>query len=115
MPDPELFADPLFMRSGDMTLFTSSVFSRHVGVFGMAEVKPGGFGISYMTGFDGMTISASHFRRQNTHVRMLLTIDYLQFTVTSSCELPTAEFAEEIRKAAEETYELFATRDQPKR
>ena len=54
MPDPELFADPLFMRSGDMTLFTSSVFSRHVGVFGMAEATPGGFGISYTTGFDGI-------------------------------------------------------------
>ena len=46
---------------------------------------------------------------------MLLTIDYLQFTVTSSCELPTTEFAVEIRKAAEDIYELFSTRDEPKR
>ena len=35
--------------------------------------------------------------------------DYLQFTITSRCEMPNAEFAEEINKAADELYELFAS------
>lgn len=45
------------------------------------------------------------------HVRMSLRIDYLQFTITSRAEMPNAEFTEEIRKAAEELYELFAGSD----
>lgn len=44
----------------------------------------------------------------DTYVRTFLTTDYLQFTITSRAEMPNAEFAEEIRKAAEELYELFA-------
>jgi len=45
--------------------------------------------------------------------RMLtcLTIDYLQFTITSRAEMPNAEFAEEIGKAAEEFCELLAGSD----
>lgn len=39
---------------------------------------------------------------------MSLTTDYLQFTITSRAEMPNAEFTEEIKKAAEELYELFA-------
>lgn len=34
--------------------------------------------------------------------------DFLQFTITSRAEMPNAEFAEEISKAAEDIYVLFA-------
>lgn len=40
---------------------------------------------------------------------MSLTTDYLQYTITSRAEMPNAEFIEEIRRAAEELYELFAS------
>lgn len=46
---------------------------------------------------------------RNTDVRMTLTTDYLQYTVTSPTELPITEFTEELKKAAEELYELFAS------
>jgi len=85
-PAPALFADPLYTRSSHWTLSTSAIFSSHIGVYGWGEVVPDGFGVAYMTGFD----------------------DYLQFTITSRAEMPNAEFAEEIRKAAKEFYELFA-------
>ncbi|KAG9313003.1 acyltransferase ChoActase/COT/CPT [Chiua virens] len=86
MSAPALFTDPLFTRSSHWTLSTSAVFSRHFGVYGWGEVVPDGFGVAYMTGFD----------------------DYLQFTITSRAELPNAEFAQEIRKATGDLYELFA-------
>jgi carnitine O-acetyltransferase len=85
-PLPALFTDPLYTRSSHWTLSTSAIFSRYFGVYGWGEVVPDGFGVAYMTGFD----------------------DYLQFSITSRAEMPNAEFAEEIGKAAEELYELFA-------
>ncbi|KIJ20944.1 hypothetical protein PAXINDRAFT_174316 [Paxillus involutus ATCC 200175] len=85
-PHPALFTDPLYTRSSHWTLSTSAIFSRHFEVYGWGEVVPDGFGVAYMTGFD----------------------DYLQFTITSRAEMPNAEFTEEIGKAAEELYELFA-------
>jgi len=33
--------------------------------------------------------------------------DFLQFTITSRAEMPNAEFADEIEKAAEDIYALF--------
>ncbi|KAF8141592.1 acyltransferase ChoActase/COT/CPT [Boletus edulis] len=86
---PALFTDPLYTRSSHWTLSTSAVFSSHLGAYGWGEVVPDGFGVAYMTGFDGDIA------------------DYLQFTITSRAEMPNAEFTEEIRKAAEELYELF--------
>lgn len=52
-PVPALFTDPLFTRSKKWVLSTSSIFSKHFRVYGWGEVVPDGFGIAYMTGFDG--------------------------------------------------------------
>jgi len=87
IPEPALFTDPLYTRAGDGTLATSSLFSSRIASYGWGEIHRDGFGIAYMTGSD----------------------DYLQFTITSRCEMPNAEFAEEINKAADELYELFAS------
>lgn len=61
-----------------------------------------------MTGFDGVSTSLPHFLK-DTHVSIMMssTKDYLQFTITSRAEMPNAEFAEEIKKAAEELHQLF--------
>ncbi|KAN0097062.1 Acyltransferase ChoActase/COT/CPT [Tylopilus felleus] len=87
MPDPELFTDPLLTRSISGTLFTSSLFSSHIRQYGWGELHLDGFGIPYTAGFD----------------------DYLQFTITSGSKMPNTEFAEEIRKAADEFYQLFVS------
>jgi carnitine O-acetyltransferase len=87
MPEPEMFTDPLFTRSRDGMLFTTSVFSSHIRQCGWGEYNHDGFGIPYMTGSD----------------------DYLQFTITSGSKLPNAEFAEEIHKAAYDFYQLFVS------
>lgn len=50
---PELFEDPLVMRSSYWILSTSAIFSKHFLVYGWGEVVPDGFGVAYMTGFDG--------------------------------------------------------------
>ncbi|KAJ7091566.1 acyltransferase ChoActase/COT/CPT [Mycena belliarum] len=50
---PALFTDPLFLRSSNWVLSTSAVFSKHFPVYGWGEVVPDGFGVAYMTGFDG--------------------------------------------------------------
>lgn len=52
-PVPELFGDPLYKRSGYWVLSTSAIFSDHFPVYGWGEVVPEGFGVAYMTGFDG--------------------------------------------------------------
>jgi carnitine O-acetyltransferase len=49
----ELFNDPLFQRSKKWVLSTSAIFSKHFPVYGWGEVVPDGFGVAYMTGFDG--------------------------------------------------------------
>ncbi|KAG8220958.1 acyltransferase ChoActase/COT/CPT [Butyriboletus roseoflavus] len=110
---PALFTDPLYTRSSHWTLSTSAVFSSHLGVYGWGEVVPDGFGVAYMTGFDGVSTMPHFDERKDTHVRMFLTTDYLQFTITSRVEMPNAEFTEEIGKAAEELYKLFAGSSNP--
>ncbi|KAJ7210553.1 acyltransferase ChoActase/COT/CPT, partial [Mycena pura] len=50
---PALFADPLFLRSSNWVLSTSAIFSKHFPVYGWGEVVPDGFGVAYMTGYDG--------------------------------------------------------------
>lgn len=52
-PVPELYNDPLYKRSGNWVLSTSAVFSDHFPVYGWGEVVPEGFGVAYMTGYDG--------------------------------------------------------------
>ena len=73
---PELFKDPVFARSSYWVLSTSAVFSKHFPVYGWGEVRvpchlvfhdrlyavqvvPDGFGVAYMTGFDGMLLHAN--------------------------------------------------------
>jgi carnitine O-acetyltransferase len=52
-PVPELYNDPLYKRSGNWVLSTSAIFSDHFPVYGWGEVVPEGFGVAYMTGYDG--------------------------------------------------------------
>lgn len=61
LPAPALFADPLYTRSSHWTLSTSAIFSKHFRAYGWGEVVPDGFGVAYMTGFDGVPTS-SHVR-----------------------------------------------------
>ncbi|KAG6902596.1 hypothetical protein C0995_014603 [Termitomyces sp. Mi166 len=75
---PELFSDPVFLRSSYWTLSTSAIFSKHFPVYGWGEVVPDGFGVAYMTGYD----------------------DRLQYTITSRKEMPNTKFCKEIAKAA---------------
>lgn len=51
----ELFNDPLFQRAKKWTLSTSAIFSKHFPVYGWGEVVADGFGVAYMTGYDGMS------------------------------------------------------------
>ncbi|KAI6130177.1 carnitine acetyl transferase [Pisolithus croceorrhizus] len=88
-PLPELYNDPLYIRGSRWTLSTSAIFSNRFREYGWGAVVPEGFGVAYVTGFD----------------------DFLQFTITSRAEMPNAEFAKEIERAAEDTYRLFTEAD----
>ncbi|KAL1748690.1 acyltransferase ChoActase/COT/CPT [Schizophyllum fasciatum] len=50
---PELFSDPVLSRSSNWVLSTSAIFSKRFDTYGWGEVVPEGFGVPYMTGFDG--------------------------------------------------------------
>ena len=52
-PVPALFSDPLYIKSSNWVLSTSAIFSKHFTVYGWGEVVPNGFGVAYMTGYDG--------------------------------------------------------------
>ncbi|KAH7101487.1 acyltransferase ChoActase/COT/CPT [Auriculariales sp. MPI-PUGE-AT-0066] len=86
----ELFSDPLFQRGSNWVLSTSAIFSPHFEVYGWGEVVPNGFGVAYMTGFDGEC-------------------DYLQYTITSRVEMPNKDFVDAIARAAVELRDLFAS------
>ena len=58
---PDLYSDPLFMRSSYWVLSTSAVFSKHFDAYGWGEVVPDGFGVAYMTGFEGKHDHSSCF------------------------------------------------------
>ncbi len=62
---PELFTDPVVARSSYWVLSTSAVFSKHFPVYGWGEVVPDGFGVAYMTGYDGKYHSIMLFRLGN--------------------------------------------------
>ena len=79
MPEPELFTDPLFTRSKDGTLFTSSPFSSHIRQYGWGEFNHDGFGIPYMTGFNGVShlfvlFSIASYSREDVLDYRLLTV-----------------------------------------
>ena len=48
-----LFDDLVFKRSQHWVLSTSAIFSGMFEAYGWGEVVPNGFGVAYMTGFDG--------------------------------------------------------------
>lgn len=50
---PAVYGDELVKRGSYWVLSTSAIFSRHFVVYGWGEVVPDGFGVAYMTGFDG--------------------------------------------------------------
>lgn len=50
---PGLYSDPVLQRSSNWVLSTSAIFSKHFPVYGWGEVVPDGFGVAYMTGYDG--------------------------------------------------------------
>lgn len=54
---PALFEDPVYQRATYWVLSTSAIFSKHFPVYGWGEVVPDGFGVAYMTGFDGELLS----------------------------------------------------------
>jgi carnitine O-acetyltransferase len=79
---PEMFEDPVVKRASYWTLSTSAVFSEHLREYGWGEVRtfsllhclltderpwyqvvPNGFGVAYITGFDG----TSRYGIINTH------------------------------------------------
>ncbi|KIY51868.1 acyltransferase ChoActase/COT/CPT [Fistulina hepatica ATCC 64428] len=82
---PAMFGDPLYQRACTWVLSTSAIFSPHFSVYGWGEVVPNGFGVAYVTGFD----------------------DKLVYTITSRTDMPNARFADEIRRAAIDVFELF--------
>jgi len=105
-PEP-LFDDALFQRGSTWVLSTSAIFSNHFPVYGWGEVVPNGFGVAYMTGFDGGCYSGC--------MALILTssADRLQYTITSRVEMPNQDFVDEIARAAEELRELFASAPAP--
>lgn len=58
-----LFEDPVFKRSQHWVLSTSAVFSGIFEAYGWGEVVPDGFGVAYMTGFDGASPFIDRFPR----------------------------------------------------
>ncbi|KAG8980219.1 Carnitine O-acetyltransferase mitochondrial, partial [Tulasnella sp. 427] len=88
---PELFKDPLFVRSKTWILSTSAIFSPHLTRgYGWGQVVPNGFGVAYMTGFP----------------------NELKFTVTSQTSQPNARFVEELGKASEDMKALFESQNE---
>ncbi|KAJ7087725.1 acyltransferase ChoActase/COT/CPT [Mycena crocata] len=61
---PSLYTDPLFVRSSNWVLSTSAVFSKHFPAYGWGEVVPDGFGVAYMTGFDGTSTGARYPKKR---------------------------------------------------
>jgi carnitine O-acetyltransferase len=54
---PALYADPLFVRSKNWVLSTSALNSQYCLGYGWGEVVPEGFGIAYLTCYDGQCLS----------------------------------------------------------
>lgn len=65
------------------------------------QVVPDGFGVAYMTGYDGWT--KFFFSYCNDLIQPL---DRLQFTITSRREMPNTQFVQEIARAAQDIQAL---------
>lgn len=57
-----MFTDPLITRSSYWVLSTSAINSPHFGPYGWGEVVHDGFGVPYVTGFDGESSHLWTFR-----------------------------------------------------
>lgn len=85
-PVPLLFDDALFKRSSNWVLSTSAIFSKHFGPYGWGEVVPDGFGVAYMTGFDGEWRYPIVFPRVNIFQQTICNIPLpLEHTCRTSC------------------------------
>lgn len=85
-PVPLLFDDALFKRSSNWVLSTSAIFSKHFGPYGWGEVVPDGFGVAYMTGFDGEWRCPIVFPRVNIFQQTICNIPSpLGHTCLTSC------------------------------
>jgi len=71
-----------------------------------SQVVPDGFGIAYVTGYDGKPRMSFLSCTICSH-RLIL--DRLQYTITSRTEMPNAQFNGEIAKAAVDLYELHSS------
>lgn len=79
---PDLFSDPLYLRSSYWSLSTSAIWSKHFPSYGWGEVSgsvvvfgiqlmyfysckvvPDGFGVAYMTGYDGKYDTSSNVKQ----------------------------------------------------
>ena len=106
---PELFSDPLYTRSSHWALSTSAIFSKHFDAYGWGEVVSDGFGVAYMTGFDGIYPSYSVLQYKSEQFNIP---DRFMFTITSRVDsgMPIEGFAKEIQKAADDLYVLFSSK-----
>jgi len=77
-PKPELFSDPLVIRSSTWNLSTSQIYSRNFPAYGWGPVVDDGFGVPYM-----------------------IHPESLQFTVTSKTHMPSQKLIENLAKAAD--------------
>lgn len=55
---PALYADPLFLRSKNWVLSTSALNSQYCIGYGWGEVVPEGFGVAYLTCYDGLYLTS---------------------------------------------------------
>jgi len=103
-----LFDDPVVKRSQHWVLSTSAIFSGIFEAYGWGEVVPDGFGVAYMTGFDGVFFPTDFLSPAFFECSLEgILLDRLMFTITSRKELPNKEFCEEIAKAADDLFDLF--------
>ena len=71
------------------------------------QVVPDGFGVAYITGFDGENGLLAKFPTLTSDTPS----DRLQYTITSRKEMPNARFCEEILRAARDLYDLYTDSD----
>src|SRR5712691_8397681 len=96
--------------------FSCSLFSRYLSRSRVTQVVPDGWGVTYMTGFDGTLLSVwlTHFLSLCSRKTDVIGINRMQFTITSRVEMPNEEFAVEISRAAGDLYAPYFSGQVPK-
>jgi carnitine O-acetyltransferase len=79
-------------------------FPRYAQTLIVFQVVEDGFGVAYMTGFDGKHRLEQTCWAEGTNIF----IDYLQYTITSRKDMPIESFCKNILKAADDLYNLHA-------